>query len=134
MSDFGLTGTMSNIGRNDPCPCGSGRKWRKCHGAPSPAMSQVASTDTGALLGPSAAFLTSLLDGFAVAAEPCSYRIMPLAESALITTMAERNQIYWREILFRAHFGACTGLLRLHEWLHGSEQALADGNVLMLAA
>ena len=21
-----------NIGRNDPCPCGSGKKWKKCHG------------------------------------------------------------------------------------------------------
>ena len=21
------------IGRNDPCPCGSGRKFKKCHGA-----------------------------------------------------------------------------------------------------
>ena len=20
-------------GRNDPCPCGSGRKWKRCHGA-----------------------------------------------------------------------------------------------------
>lgn len=22
------------VGRNDPCPCGSGRKWKQCHGAP----------------------------------------------------------------------------------------------------
>jgi uncharacterized protein len=21
------------VGRNDPCPCGSGRKFKKCHGA-----------------------------------------------------------------------------------------------------
>ncbi|NCP78894.1 MAG: zinc chelation protein SecC, partial [Desulfuromonadales bacterium] len=21
---------MSNIGRNEPCPCGSGRKYKKC--------------------------------------------------------------------------------------------------------
>jgi preprotein translocase subunit SecA len=20
------------IGRNDPCPCGSGKKWKRCHG------------------------------------------------------------------------------------------------------
>ncbi len=25
------------IGRNDPCPCGSGKKYKKCHGAPSAA-------------------------------------------------------------------------------------------------
>ena len=24
------------IGRNDPCPCGSGKKYKKCHGAPIP--------------------------------------------------------------------------------------------------
>jgi uncharacterized protein YecA (UPF0149 family) len=21
------------VGRNDPCPCGSGRKFKQCHGA-----------------------------------------------------------------------------------------------------
>ena len=25
--------TFKNIGRNDPCPCGSGKKYKKCHGA-----------------------------------------------------------------------------------------------------
>jgi hypothetical protein len=25
---------MSKIGRNDPCPCGSGKKYKKCHGSP----------------------------------------------------------------------------------------------------
>mgnify|MGYP001579348907 FL=1 len=24
---------MDEIGRNDPCPCGSGQKFKKCHGA-----------------------------------------------------------------------------------------------------
>jgi len=23
-------------GRNDPCPCGGGRKWKNCHGAELP--------------------------------------------------------------------------------------------------
>jgi preprotein translocase subunit SecA len=23
----------AGIGRNDPCPCGSGKKFKKCHGA-----------------------------------------------------------------------------------------------------
>ncbi|MDB5553758.1 MAG: motif domain protein [Rhizobium sp.] len=26
-------GTMTRVGRNDPCPCGSGKKYKKCHGA-----------------------------------------------------------------------------------------------------
>ncbi len=29
--DRGKTGGA--IGRNDPCPCGSGKKYKKCHGA-----------------------------------------------------------------------------------------------------
>lgn len=26
------TGTAAEVGRNDPCPCGSGKKYKKCHG------------------------------------------------------------------------------------------------------
>ncbi len=26
-------GPKSEVGRNDPCPCGSGKKYKKCHGA-----------------------------------------------------------------------------------------------------
>ncbi len=29
----GSPADWSNVGRNDPCPCGSGRKFKKCHGA-----------------------------------------------------------------------------------------------------
>ena len=25
---------LDKIGRNDPCPCGSGKKYKKCHGSP----------------------------------------------------------------------------------------------------
>lgn len=25
--------TAARVGRNDPCPCGSGKKYKKCHGA-----------------------------------------------------------------------------------------------------
>jgi uncharacterized protein YecA (UPF0149 family) len=24
---------VRDVGRNDPCPCGSGRKFKKCHGS-----------------------------------------------------------------------------------------------------
>lgn len=27
------TGEFADVGRNDPCPCGSGKKFKKCHGA-----------------------------------------------------------------------------------------------------
>ena len=29
----GIEDASSKIGRNDPCPCGSGKKYKKCHGA-----------------------------------------------------------------------------------------------------
>ena len=25
-------GSMARVGRNDPCPCGSGKKYKQCHG------------------------------------------------------------------------------------------------------
>jgi len=125
--------SMNRVGRNDPCPCGSGRKWKKCCGAPTPTViGSEAVAEKGALFGSGTAI--RLLKSFERAAEPRSYRIMPTAEFSALTGLAERNQVYWSEILFRAHFGACTGMLRLNEWLNGSERAQADGNVLMLAA
>jgi uncharacterized protein len=31
-----LDRTFANVDRNDPCPCGSGRKFKQCHGRPLP--------------------------------------------------------------------------------------------------
>ena len=28
-----IKGEHEKVGRNDPCPCGSGKKYKKCHGA-----------------------------------------------------------------------------------------------------
>ena len=33
ISDTNNTFTRSSAGRNDPCPCGSGKKFKKCHGS-----------------------------------------------------------------------------------------------------
>jgi uncharacterized protein YecA (UPF0149 family) len=30
--ELAAAGCAGAIGRNDPCPCGSGSKWKKCHG------------------------------------------------------------------------------------------------------
>jgi preprotein translocase subunit SecA len=27
-----IVNTMPKVGRNDPCPCGSGKKYKQCHG------------------------------------------------------------------------------------------------------
>jgi preprotein translocase subunit SecA len=37
--DFSVETVRSSgpkVGRNDPCPCGSGKKYKKCHGAHAP--------------------------------------------------------------------------------------------------
>ncbi|MGA3165809.1 MAG: preprotein translocase subunit SecA [Terriglobia bacterium] len=36
------------IGRNDPCPCGSGKKYKKCHGAGGPVAAAAGKSDGGA--------------------------------------------------------------------------------------
>jgi preprotein translocase subunit SecA len=36
------------IGRNDPCPCGSGKKYKKCHGAVAPAAAAAIKSDRAA--------------------------------------------------------------------------------------
>jgi preprotein translocase subunit SecA len=28
-----IVNSMPKVGRNDPCPCGSGKKYKHCHGA-----------------------------------------------------------------------------------------------------
>ncbi len=39
------------IGRNDPCPCGSGKKYKKCCGSPKAAQHtfEVIKSDSGSL-------------------------------------------------------------------------------------
>ena len=31
--ELGIKNSSGKAGRNDPCPCGSGKKYKKCHGA-----------------------------------------------------------------------------------------------------
>ncbi|HEX3578787.1 MAG TPA: SEC-C metal-binding domain-containing protein, partial [Thermoanaerobaculia bacterium] len=40
---------MTKIGRNDPCNCGSGKKWKKCHGASADSGRNVPERTTPAL-------------------------------------------------------------------------------------
>jgi preprotein translocase subunit SecA len=32
VSPSAVASDWTNVGRNDPCPCGSGKKFKKCHG------------------------------------------------------------------------------------------------------
>jgi hypothetical protein len=42
------------IGRNDPCPCGSGKKYKKCHGAGGPPVASANAADSATPPSPSA--------------------------------------------------------------------------------
>ena len=37
---------MPEVGRNDPCPCGSGKKYKKCCGQKSPMKRRTYSTES----------------------------------------------------------------------------------------
>ncbi len=37
----------ANVGRNDPCPCGSGKKFKKCHGQNLSTHTQLWSSEAG---------------------------------------------------------------------------------------
>jgi hypothetical protein len=39
------------VGRNDPCPCGSGKKYKHCHGAPGAAPLPGSKAGNGAKTG-----------------------------------------------------------------------------------
>jgi hypothetical protein len=39
------------VGRNDPCPCGSGKKYKHCHGASGAAAQPTGKAASGAKTG-----------------------------------------------------------------------------------
>lgn len=49
-----VMGILAAAGRNDPCPCGSGRKAKQCHGAPNPARPPVPGPTSTASRSPAA--------------------------------------------------------------------------------
>ncbi len=62
------------VGRNDPCPCGSGRKYKKCHGAViaiAPQAARACGTCTACCDG----WVTGIIDGHEMyPGQPCHFR------------------------------------------------------------
>jgi hypothetical protein len=62
------------VGRNDPCPCGSGRKYKKCHGAViaiAPKDARACGTCTACCDG----FVTGVIEGHEMKpGTPCYFR------------------------------------------------------------
>jgi len=106
------TGTARTPRVNEPCPCGSGRKYKHCHGAPQGGA--AAPRDPSAL--PSAAILAA-------------------AQQAIAAGRLEQAQDAYLALLARdpASFDALSGMAQLAERAGDAEAALHYGNALVLA-
>lgn len=61
--------------------------------------------------------------------------VPPTAFEALIKSdVAAAMEIYWREMLFRAHWAASGSLIRTHRWLSGLFDAFAGENLIVFSA
>lgn len=65
-----------------------------------------------------------------------SYTFMKVDEfrNILESDLSKGMQIYWHEMLQRAHLAAATSILRSRRWLDGIISATTDKNVLLFAA
>jgi hypothetical protein len=83
-----------------------------------------------AVFGHTAASFVIVLDRVTSAATVHTYDFMRNDDfrRLLAQDVSGAMQVYWREILFRAHFGACASLLRTRRWLGGVLAAFRDHN------
>jgi len=49
-------------------------------------------------------------------------------------SLSSGMRIYWREMLYRAHWASTASLIRSHRWLSGLTEAHAQGNLMTFAA
>jgi hypothetical protein len=62
------------VGRNDPCPCGSGKKYKKCHGAVIP-VAPVASRECGTCTACCDGWVIGTIEGHEMRpGTPCYFR------------------------------------------------------------
>jgi hypothetical protein len=83
-----------------------------------------------AVLGESAASFVIVLDRITSHAPVHTYDFMRNEgfRRVLARNVSKAMEVYWREILFRVHFGACASLLRSRRWLDGVFAAFRDHN------
>jgi len=89
------------------------------------------------IFGPDAETFLPILRPFAESVNIIDYVYTPLDEFMKILKVqgdiGRSQQIYWREILLRAHFTATTTLLRQHKWISGVLLGTAFHNLFMFA-
>ena len=63
-----------SVGRNDPCPCGSGLKYKKCHGAVIP-VANVAARTCGECTACCDGWVAAVIEGYEMKpGTPCHFR------------------------------------------------------------
>lgn len=83
-----------------------------------------------AVFGPTAASFVVVVDRMTSAATVHTYDFMRNEDFRRLLSQDVNGamQVYWREILDRAHFGACASLLRTRCWLEGVLAGFRDEN------
>lgn len=88
---------LKNVGRNDPCPCGSGKKLKKCHGESAawqgntPAAPVAAEGDAGAEgANPAAAFDPSKMDLNWLATFSSAIQRLPKGQMARLQSLMQK--------------------------------------------
>src|ERR1700722_9317220 len=103
-----------------------------------PAPGNVASSEyplDGELFGPLGAATRKLCTDLTKDAHKREYRFVPNDEFAKISDGPRMQQIYWQEMLLRAHWAAMLNLLRHARWQAGCVAAYQPpGNFLSFAA
>jgi len=64
------------------------------------------------------------------------YKFLPPGEYRLLheRNLAMAMEVYWREILHRAHWAASASLIRTHRWLSGLFSAFSEENLIVFCA
>lgn len=62
------------------------------------------------------------------------YKFMPISEFQELHDMSRAMEIYWSEILQRAHMAAATSIMRTQRWLEGILWAADQPNIFSFAA
>lgn len=88
------------------------------------------------LFGKLPAQYLSMIDGILPSFAGTRYQFVPLEEfeQVLRSNQSKGAQIYWREMLYRAHLAAASSIARGHRWLTGAIAAGDAGQLLPFAA
>ena len=99
-------------------------------------MGVIVMSETESVLNQDAARFVEMIDGLSLANSETRYTIMASDEykQTIKNDSTKGLQIYWYEILARAHLTALTGILRSRRWLSGVVSATRDKNLLAFAS